>query len=469
MVYHLPVAFVKRMRALMGDEADAFLDSFASPPRPGLRVNTLKISPPAFRNLSTLSLVPVPWCEEGFLVTDAARERPGLHPHYAAGLYYLQDPSAMAAVVLLDPQPGEYVLDVCAAPGGKATHMAARIHNEGLLVANEVVRSRADALITNLEVFGATRILVVNESGDSLANAWPGGFDRVLVDAPCSGEGLFRKNPAARLEWTPASATGCAARQDAILSAGAATLRRGGRLVYATCTFAPEENEAVVARFLRAHAGFRLVDPPALPGFSPGRPDWIAPQLARGLALERCVRIWPHRAPGEGHFVAVLEREGDEPPSAFPMHRGTLPPEAARSVGAFWGGALTRPLPDKGWQLVGEAVHWMPVAQGVWRGLRVARAGWRIGGISRGRFDPSHALAMALCSGDAQRVVDLGPGVPGAAAYLRGETVLRPGADGWVLVTGDGFILGWGKRVHGIVKNHYPRHLRWRDGPRKSE
>ena len=467
LVSNLPSAFVNRMYALLGHDANAFLDGFSLSPRPGLRVNTLKTSPGIFRSLSPFSLQPVPWCAEGYLVDDAERSRPGRHPHHAAGLYYLQDASAMAVGVMLDPQPGECVLDLCAAPGGKATHIAARMQNKGLLVANELVPGRTNALVANLEVFGATRILVVSESVDVLADAWAGAFDRVLVDAPCSGEGLFRKNPAACLEWTPGSADGCAARQNAILAAAADLVRPGGRLVYATCTFAPQENEAVVARFLRARGDYCLVCPPPLPGLSPGRPDWIPSDLARGLPLERCVRIWPHRAPGEGHFMAVLEREGHWACTGWPAHRGSLPREAARLLGDFWGEALTRPPatdPPGGWHLAGQGVHWLPAPPETWRGLRVVRAGWRVGTlrVSRSRLDPSHALAMAVRSEDARQIVELGPGSPHAAAYLRGETCSAVGADGWVLVTYDSFPLGWGKRVQGVVKNHYPRPLRWR-------
>ncbi|RMF39017.1 MAG: RsmB/NOP family class I SAM-dependent RNA methyltransferase, partial [Chloroflexi bacterium] len=217
----LPLAFVERMRTLLGDEADAFLASLEAPPRLGLRLNTLKVTPDAFRALSPFPLEPVPWCPEGFLVPPDVEVRPGRHPYHAAGLYYLQDPSAMAAAMLLDPQPGEAVLDLAAAPGGKATHLAARMRNQGLLVANDVVRGRTRALVENLERFGVTHTLVTSERPERLADRWPEGFDRVLVDAPCSGEGLFRRWPQARREWRPAVVTGCALRQRTILDAAA--------------------------------------------------------------------------------------------------------------------------------------------------------------------------------------------------------------------------------------------------------
>jgi NOL1/NOP2/sun family putative RNA methylase len=450
------------MHGLLGTEAGDFLATFALPSSAGLRVNSLKIAPQSFRACSPFALQPLPWCAEGFLVVASAAVKPSQHPYYAAGLYYLQDPSAMAAGTLLDPQPGERVLDLCAAPGGKATQLAARLRGRGLLVANELIRGRADILADNLEQWGATRSIVLAETGRSLAAAWPGAFDRVLVDAPCSGEGLFRKNPAARREWTPAATDGCAARQDAILASAADLVRPGGRLVYATCTFAPQENEAVVARLLRRRGDFDLVEPPPLPGFDPGRPDWIAPDLARGLPLERCVRIWPHRAPGEGHFFAVLERAGEEARTLWPGQPDDLPRAAMDVVGAFWESTLIKVRPAQGWLVEGNAVYQAPVHPDVLADLRIVRPGWRVGTLARGRFEPSHALVMGLDGDDVRRCVALEATSPDTAGYLRGEPLASPGPDGWLAVTCDGFPLGWGKRVGDVVKNHYPWHLRWR-------
>lgn len=457
----LPPPFAGRMRALLGAEAGAFLESLTAPPLAGLRVNTLKIAPADFRARSPFALEPLPWCSEGFLVKNAGEIRPARHPYHAAGLYYLQDPSAMAVTGLLDPRPGEWVLDLCGAPGGKATHIAARLQGEGGLVANEIRSSRAAALVENLERFGATRILVLSAAPEALAERWPASFDRVLVDAPCSGEGLFRKNPLARREWGPAVVEGCALRQTSILAAAAPLVRPGGRLVYSTCTFAPEENEAVVARFLRAQPEFELIDPPRLPGLDPGRPDWIEPALAAGLPLERCVRLWPHRAPGEGHFAAVLERRGEAPPARWPPARETLPPRERRWLGQFEDETLTGSLPEEGWLVAGQMLFRPPFEPAAWQPWRPARAGWQVGKVGGSHFAPAHALAMALPAGRVrpEKQLDLRPEAAEVAAYLRGEVLRRPGPPGWLLVTVDGFPLGWGKRVGEAVKNHYPRHL----------
>ncbi|MCX7852905.1 MAG: RsmB/NOP family class I SAM-dependent RNA methyltransferase [Caldilineales bacterium] len=454
----LPPPFRARMKAWLGSEADAFLAGLDEAPRVGLRVNTLKVTVAGLRERLPWSATPVPWCAEGFVLSAEAEPPPGRHPYHAAGLYYLQDPSAMAAAVLLDPQPGEWVLDLCAAPGGKATHLAARMADQGLLVANESVPARAAALVDNLERAGATRILVTTAAATDLAARWPGSFDRVLVDAPCSGEGMFRKSPVARREWSPAVVTGCALRQRHILDAAARLVRPGGRLLYATCTFAPEENEAVVAGFLRGHPDFSLVAPPALPGFDPGRPDWIESELAAGLPLERCVRIWPHRTMGEGHFFALLQREGEPSARSYPPlpTLRELPP----LLRTLWEANFAVPFPTQGWLAAGEWLHLSPIGPTFWQALHPRRIGLRVGQRRGLRFEPDHALALAALPPRPDGRLDLALDTAELRAFMQGEPFPHPGPDGWVLVCGDGFGLGWGKRVQGVVKNHLP--ARWR-------
>jgi NOL1/NOP2/fmu family ribosome biogenesis protein len=335
------------------------------------------------------------------------------------------------------------------------------MRNTGLLVANEAIRSRADALLTNLELFGAKSVLVVNELAKALADHWRGTFDRVLVDAPCSGEGLFRKNPIARREWSPSVVEGCAARQDVLLAAAAELVREGGWLVYSTCTFAPEENEAVVARFLRSRGDYNLIQPPHLPGLSSGRPDWIAADLARGLPLERCVRLWPHRTAGEGHFIAILEREGSARREHFATHTTALPGRIAHVFETFWNETLSIEKPGSGWYVDGRKLLWTPVSPLVWKGLHVVRAGWLLGNISPNQFIPSHALAMTLDCTSVKHFLDLSGDISAVVSYLHGQPLSGPGPEGWVLVTYEGYALGWGKRVGKVVKNHYPHRLRW--------
>src|SRR5829696_1036015 len=302
----LPPRFVERMRTLLGDEADAFLASYDRPPVSGLRVNTLDLTSESFETLSPWPLTPVPWCSAGFLVADDAR--PGKHPFHAAGLYYLQEPSAMAVAEAMRIEPGQRVLDLAAAPGGKATHIASLLAGTGVLVANEIVPSRVKPLGENLERWGATNAVITNEEPARLAERLGPVFDRVLLDAPCSGEGMFRKTPVAIREWSPEHVAGSAARQTKILQDAARLTRPGGLLLYSTCTFAPEENEKQVARFLDQHPDWDLVDVPMLTGFAPGRSEW-ADDTEK--PLDRAVRLWPHLIPGEGHFLALLRNGSD--------------------------------------------------------------------------------------------------------------------------------------------------------------
>jgi 16S rRNA C967 or C1407 C5-methylase (RsmB/RsmF family)/NOL1/NOP2/fmu family ribosome biogenesis protein len=482
----VPAPFLERMARLLGEEYSAFLESYDEPPCAGLRVNTLKVAPEAFQDLAPFALTSLPWPPAAYLISDGSlvpqgrnAGQPGKHPYYAAGLYYLQDPSAMAAAELLSPQPGERVLDLAAAPGGKATQLASLLGQDGLLVANEIHPRRAWDLAQNLERWGARNASITCESPERLAAAFPAFFDRVLVDAPCSGEGMFRKSEAARLEWGPALVSGCAARQDAILGDAAHMVRPGGRLAYATCTFAPEEDEGTLARFLRSHPDFHLLPLPAHAGFAPGRPDWlpgaeIAPELARAI------RLWPHVYPGEGHFVAVLRRmpePNSDPPPGGPRpaardprseRRGRhgarpcepLPRPLQALYAAFCTGHLSAEPAAERLVLAGSYLYQLPPGLPSLDGLNVVHPGWWLGTFSKNRFAPSHALALALAPRQARRTLDLAPEGAEVAAYLRGEALRSPGEEGWVLVTVSGFPLGWAWRAGSLAKSHYPRGLR---------
>lgn len=507
----LPLSFLARMAELLDEDFPQFLVKLNQPFVPALRVNTLKLSVPEFQALSPWPLVPVPWCPEGFYLDRKANA--GTHPYHDAGLYYIQEPSAMAVVSLLAPQPGERVLDLCGSPGGKATHAAALLAGEGLLVANDIDRGRAEVLRHNLERLGARNALVLSESPRRLAARWPGAFDRVIVDAPCSGEGMFRKKEEARFHWSEAHVAGCAIRQQDILNSAAALLRPGGRLVYATCTFAPEENEGSVWRFLQDHPDFELIEPTWHPGFMPGRAEWAewpkveggAPAAAGGsvergavksgavderASLGRTVRLWPHKVQGEGHFVAVMQRmEGaasgrgapNEVKAWEPARAARLSAEQRSALEAFWQPLIGLALPDR--LLLYERdsqvseVFALPTGAPNTSGLHVVRPGWHLGAFHSGafrpgtgtfrsergmcRFEPGHALAIALRGDEVNHRLDEPIGSELAARYLRGETLNVPGPDGWVLITVEGFPLGWGKRSGDVIKNHYPKALRW--------
>ncbi|HEX7022282.1 MAG TPA: RsmF rRNA methyltransferase first C-terminal domain-containing protein [Trueperaceae bacterium] len=458
---HLPSAFLARMRNLLGAEADAFFAALDKPPATGLRVNTLKLTANEFQALVPWELEPVPWCPAGFLVHGDAR--PGLHPYHAAGLYYLQEPSAMLVAETLAAQPGERVLDLAAAPGGKATHAASLMQDSGLLVANEVHQGRARALTENLARWGARNTMIAVEEVARLAKTWGAVFDRVLLDAPCSGEGMFRKSEDALRAWSAANVLGCARRQAGLLDDAAALLRPGGLLAYSTCTFAPEEDEGVVAGFLGSHEDFELV-PAALPGTSPGRPEWSRPS---GSDLAGTLRLWPHLSPGEGHFVALLRRTAGQEGRLRNASFRSVPAKVAELWRRFAGETLGNdPARNASLTLFGDKLHAVPAVVPDVKGLRVLRTGLGLAILRKDRLEPLHDLALSLSREEVSdaRHLDLTPEDDRLRRYLQGDVLEEPGPDGWLLVTVSGFPLGWGRRARGIIKNAYPKSLRHPSG-----
>ena len=452
----LPPLFVDRMARLLGDEYAVFREALQGRPHVGLRVNTLKLSAEEFAARSPFVLEAVPWCRAGFRVTDG--QRPGKHPYHAAGLYYLQEPSAMAPAEVLAPRPGERVLDLAAAPGGKTTHLAALMQNQGLLFANDVQPKRVHEMTNNLDRWGATNLAVLTEQPRRLAERLGSFFDRVLVDAPCSGEGMFRKDAAARRTWTPNHVARCARIQEGILRHAARLVRPGGVLLYSTCTFAPEEDEGTIARFLKSHPDFSVETIPAEHGFARARPEWAdAPDEVRGA-----VRLWPHKLPGEGHFLALLRRDESATPTPSPRTFRPRPPggELWAQYRDFVAQALyEEPAPRHRLAVFGNRLYALPEGLPDLAGLRVARFGWWLGTFKTGRFEPAHALALALRAEDFRHTVDFPADAPEALAYLRRQPLASAGSNGWVVVTVDGFPLGWAKRVHGVLKSRAPRWL----------
>lgn len=462
----LPIDFLPRFEKLLGDEFFSFSEIYTHSANIGLRVNPLKIEAPdrlvgnvglnalqGFQNFQ-----PVRWCKTGYYTS--AEIQAGKHPYHAAGLYYLQDPSAMAVAEILAPQPGERVLDLSAAPGGKTTHLAALMGNQGVLVANEIHSRRVWELAENLERCGVTNCAITNEPPEKLAGHFGAYFDRVLVDAPCSGEGMFRKSAAARHDWSPELVRSCAIRQSAILDEAVKLVRPGGWLAYSTCTFNPQENEAVIARLLQAHPEFELAEVGPQPGFSPGRPDWVP---GCPFPLARCVRLWPHLAPGEGHFVALLQKSN--PISDSGSDNGyrkfrKIDSQALNSFTSFCLSTLKVGFVPERLAQVGAYIYQLPQALPDLGRLKVIHPGWWLGTLKTNRFEPSHALALGLHAADVRNILDFRADSKEVAAYLRGETLVNHGENAWVLICVDGYPLGWGKRSQGVVKNAYPKGLR---------
>ena len=427
----LPEAFLIRMQSQLGEEYNEYLQSLERPRAVALRFNPLKGDVPSLPFVGEN----VPWEPNGFYYDPDSR--PGLHPYHEAGVYYLQEASAMSAVALLDPQPGERVCDLCSAPGGKSTQIAGRMQGQGFLLCNEWSPKRAKILSQNIERMAVSHALVTNETADNLARHLPGFFDRVLIDAPCSGEGMFRKEEAAITDWSQETVEMCARRQAEILDAGAKLLRAGGRLVYSTCTFAPEENEQTIAAFLQRNPDFALEDVSA-PWFS---------QVGIGQ-----FRLWPHKLLGEGHFAAVLRKQGDAPVEGDGCPGEKLPPQWQ----AF-AKELNIQLPAGKAILFGTNLFWAPEDLPNLRGLKVLRPGLALGEVKKDRFEPAHALALWLKQ--CKNMVSFPADSNQIRAYMHGD-VIAESTKGWCLVQADGYSIGWGKGDGNQIKNHYPKGLR---------
>jgi NOL1/NOP2/sun family putative RNA methylase len=512
----LPEAFVREMRALLKHEADAFFASYDRPRTSGIRTNGLKLEPGALKERLSWAGAPIPWAEGGYYTEED--DRPGKQPDYHLGLYYVQEPSAMLPAELLGVRPGHRVLDLCAAPGGKTTQLAAKLQGQGVLVTNDNAAERTKALTKNVELAGVRNAVVLNEEPERIAGVFGPWFDRVLVDAPCSGEGMFRKDESMVRQWERHTAENCSRMQRDILRQAARLVAPGGRLVYSTCTFSPRENEGTIARFLAEFPEFRVV--PAQVdsawGFAPGRPDWLTDDEAAGLtaaqreSLREAVRIWPHRCRGEGHFAVLLERSGSaageravqaaaatDPfaePGPKPEARGPggrmdrvrrSPKASSWAAGAkagakapvdeeadvlakfeaFRAETLPKWRPPGRLYVRGHSLYAMPEGVPPLSGLNAVRPGWLLGAATKHRFEPSQALAMGLTGKDAARTLYLEAGGSDCLRYLKGETLQPPAGrlrgKGWTLVLADGHPAGWGRSDGATLKNERPPGWRW--------
>ncbi len=477
---NLPKAYEQRMRDMLGEEEfRAYVACLSKNVSSALRVNTGKVSAEEFAGFAPFTLTRVPWISNGYYYeyTDA----PSKHPYYYAGLYYLQEPSAMTPASLLPVSEGDRVLDLCAAPGGKSTELASKLKGTGLLVANDISATRAKALLKNLELFGATNILVTSESSEKLSERFPEFFDKILVDAPCSGEGMFRKQPAIMRNWEQYGTEYYRNLQHEILPQAIRMLKPGGMLLYSTCTFSPMEDEETVSYVLSSFPEMELVS--AIPegreadyesyGFLHGRPKWMQEPLPE---VTKCVRLFPHKLEGEGHFVALFRKKESayDLPAASSQEsfgkfrrggRNTSQPRAERLPEALtdWLNSIdteARKAPkwaDKTIRIDGERVYAVPSAMPDVKGLRVLRTGWFLGEVKKDRFEPSQACAMGLSSAEYPNVYNMTADDPNVVRYLKCESI-DPGkklSDGQALVCVDGFPLGFVRVKGDMVKNRY--------------
>ena len=458
---NLPIEFEKKMKAFLGNEWDDFLYSYDNNRFQALRFNTLKVQSPEerMRILKVLGISSdkrVSWANEAYYFDENVR--PGKHPYHEMGLYYIQEPSSLSAAALLAPKPCMRVLDLCAAPGGKSTQLATYLGDSGLLVSNEINTQRSRILSQNIERMGIKNAIVTNEDSFVLASHFPGFFNAIQVDAPCSGEGMFRKLPEAIEQWSMENVAICAARQKEILDNAAVMLKPGGTIVYSTCTFSKEENEDVIEYFLERHPDF---------------------------TLEEMERFWPHKVDGEGHFVAKLVRRGcvdtdlkadrktkknKNSKNRKNETKPALTKENMKLLSEFLDETISEDVAAwiKNSRLVmfGEQLYRLPDMVVDIKGLKVQRAGLHIGEFKKQRFEPSHSLALALKLNDAKNLVKLTCDNPQTTGFFNGQSVVLSDEQaaeckkGWALVCVDGYTAGWGKVNGTQVKNHYPKGLR---------
>lgn len=426
----LPERFLSDMKEILKDEYDEFIKTYDDKKTTGLRVNTLKISKNDLDKLNLFKLEQIPWVNEGFYY-DEDIDRPGKNPLHEAGAYYLQEPSAMSVVPKLDIKEGEKILDMCAAPGGKSTYILSKLNNTGLLVSNEINPMRIKALGENLERFGAKNCIITNTDSNNLKKIFRGYFDKIVIDAPCSGQGMFRKDEVAISDWSYAKVLECQSIQREIIRDGYEMLKNGGTLVYSTCTFAKEENEIVINEFIEEYENAKLIE------------------------MER---LWPHKIKGEGHFVAKIQKNEEEDIKTKELKVKRLDAEL-KDFREFEKKFLNESIGSK-FDIRGENLYLLPEESPETKKLKVLRYGLHLGTLKKNRFEPSHALSHYLNPNQVKYTENLSIQDEEVLNYLRGNTINTGQSRGWVLVTVENIPLGWGKESNGVLKNHYPKGLR---------
>ncbi len=467
---NLPQNYIDNMSDILdAAQLKAYLDSFQDNRLYGLRVNTMKISVEEFLQISPFKLTPIHWIDNGFYYSE--EDKPAKHPYYYAGLYYIQEPSAMTPANVLPVDNGDIILDMCAAPGGKSTELGAKLNHSGLLVTNDISSSRAKALLKNIEVFGIPNVCVLNEDPKRLVSKFEGYFDKILIDAPCSGEGMFRKDNKLIKSWEKNGPSVYSKIQRDIILYGASMLRPGGKMLYSTCTFSKLENEETVRHLLKQCPDIHLINIEKQEGFCSG----IAyDEELQSLHIERCVRLFPHKIKGEGHFMALFQKDANDCQDACFSQNALYAKSDTQRVGhtkipkeleEFFV-HTTIPLHSLQIKLYDTKVYQMVPLMMDNKGYRVIREGLLLGELKKNRFEPSQALAMALDKTQYDNVISLSSDDARIIKYLKGETLELPEfknshSNGWVLVCVDGYPLGWGKYDGYTLKNKYLAGWRW--------
>ena len=455
---NLPQNYLDAMKELLKEDYEDYLASFEEKRLYGLRINTLKISVEDFLKISPFELEPIPWIENGFYFHE--EDKPAKHPYYFAGLYYIQEPSAMTPANVLPVEDGDVVFDMCAAPGGKSTELGSKLDRTGLLITNDISNSRAKALLKNVEVFGIPNLCVLSEDPKKIADRFTGFFDKVLIDAPCSGEGMFRKDNKLIKSWEKNGPEFYSKIQRDIVLSGADMLKPGGKMLYSTCTFSKLEDEETIRHLLRERPEMQLIPIPSYEGFCPGI---IENEEDTAMQIEKCVRIFPHKMQGEGHFLALLEKDTDASENYHAKRKPStekLPEELLEFLSH-----VTFPVQKQDIFIRDSKVYQVSPEMPQEGGLRIMRNGLLLGEMKKNRFEPSQALAMALQMSEYDKIINLPASDERVVKYIKGETLdfenENDYQDGWNLFCVDGYPLGWGKYSKGALKNKYLAGWRW--------
>lgn len=445
MIERLSEKYLNKMKELLGDEYDDYLNSFNEKRIHSLRVNNAKISNEEFERICPFKIKRIPWIENGYYFDE--NDRPSKHPYYYAGLYYLQEPSAMTPANVLPIEKGDFVLDACAAPGGKSLELASKLGDSGLLVSNDISVSRAYSLLKNLELGGHKNIYVMAEDISKLSKKFVKSFDKILIDAPCSGEGMLRKDPSIIKEWEDKGNEYYANLQKDIVKSAVSMLKDGGMMVYSTCTFDKSEDEDIVSYILSLDDDLKLERINEYEGFT------------RGIDMDEAIRLYPHKLQGEGHFVALVKKDTPKTVTVKKKHVSKIDSKEAEEFIKL----IKRDFDDGYFEIINNNLYFIPEYDFEKKGLRILRSGLLMGEIKKHSFEPSMALALNLKMDEFKNVINLSVDDKRVISYLKGETISVPEAkDGWVLVCVNGYSLGFGKMQSGIMKNKYAKEWRYK-------
>ena len=459
---NLPYVYLQEMKLLLEDEFESFLSSYDNERFSALRINGLKISNQEFESLmktcaADLSITNVPWCESGYYYDKDSR--PAKLPYYNAGLYYIQEPSAMSPVEYLDIHEGMKVLDLCSAPGGKSTQIACMLNNTGQLVSNDISGQRIKAVLRNIEIMGITNTLILNDTQEKIASRFNSYFDRILLDVPCSGEGMFRKDPDL-IKTYEASRKANPEMQKSLLSSAASMLSPGGLMMYSTCTFNIEENENQIIDFLKNNPDFELVNIEKKYGFE------------SGIGIDEACRLFPHKVNAEGHFLCLMKKSCVETSEELTKSASrTVEPKKNSISKTLTETSLPKEYLDfqrenlnislKGIFTIENNRIYKELDLSVdLSGLKIIRNGLYIGEIKNSNFLPSPAFIMSLKKNDFKNTIDYNMNNKNLIKYLKCETIFEDTRDGIVIICVDGFPLGYGKAKNGTIKNHYNKNWR---------